>query len=62
MDQGVLTIGVYDEDAFAFFMERSPEVHRDCALPDPALLLSYRDDFCCQSSPPLFRRKRILPG
>jgi hypothetical protein len=37
-------------------MKCSAEVHRDGALPDPALLLSYRDDFCCQSSPPLFRR------
>jgi hypothetical protein len=37
-------------------------VHRDCALPDPTLLLSYRDDFCCQYSPPLFIRKWILPG
>ncbi len=51
MDQSVLPVSVDDEDPLTFLMERSAEVHRDCAFPDPTLLLSYRDDFCCQSSP-----------
>jgi hypothetical protein len=56
MNQRVLPVGVNDKDTLTFLMKCSAEVHRDGALPDPALLLSYRDDFCCQSSPPLFRR------
>lgn len=51
MNQGVLPVSIDDEDSLASFVEGSAEVHRDRAFPDPALLLRYRDDFSCQSSP-----------
>jgi hypothetical protein len=48
MDQRVLTIGIDHENPLPFFVEGRAEVHGDRALPDSALLLSYRDDFRCQ--------------
>jgi hypothetical protein len=48
VNESVLTIGVYYQDAFAFFVEGGTEVHRDGAFPDATLLLRNRDDFSCQ--------------
>jgi hypothetical protein len=48
MNQRVLTVGIYDEYTLALFVESRSEMHGNRAFTDPALLLSYRDDFRCQ--------------
>ncbi|KGS16691.1 hypothetical protein X989_5798 [Burkholderia pseudomallei MSHR4378] len=50
VNEGVLAVGVNDQDAPPFFVECGAEVHRNGALADTALLLSDCNDFSCQFS------------